>query len=141
MALAHKNAPLSAEAREPEPSMTRRPIGEVFSRIKASFLVFVFGSAADVLSTWRCWTTLNPHQGHEANLIVVAFVRLLGLPAGLVGCKIVAAVVVLASSVILGRLFPRNVTDYRLAETLFVALGCIYLAAGAWNAFGLAYSR
>jgi len=117
------------------------PIGKILSKIKVALLIYAFGSAADLLSTWRCWTTLKPHEGHEANLIVVAFVQLFGMPAGLVACKIVAAAVVLASSVTLGRLFPQRVTDYRLAETLFVALGCIYLAAGVWNAFGLAYHR
>jgi len=63
------------------------------------------------------------------------------MAGGLVGCKIVAAVIVRTSSVILGRLFPRHVADFRLAETLFVVLGCIYLVAGVWNACGLAYKR
>jgi hypothetical protein len=117
------------------------PIGGILAKIKVALLLFAFGSAFDALTTWRCWVMIKPHEGHEANPVVVAFVKVLGLPAGLVGCKVVAAVVVLASSVTLCRLFPRLVTDYRLAETLFVALGCIYLAAGIWNACGLAYCR
>ncbi len=120
--------------------MTRgMPIGEILSKIKVALLVYAFGSAADLISTWRCWAILKPHEGHEANPIVVAFVQHFGMAGGLVGCKIVAAVVVLVSSMTLGRLFPRHVADYRLAETLFVAMGCIYLVAGVWNAYGLAY--
>jgi hypothetical protein len=117
------------------------PIGEFLAKIKVALLIFAFGSAVDLLSTWRCLKTITPREGHEVNLIVVFFVRHFGMAAGLVGCKLMAAVVVLASSVTLGHMFPRHVTDYRLAETLFVALGCIYLAAGVWNTIGLANYR
>lgn len=117
------------------------PIGKMISRIKIAFLFFAIGSVADIISTWLCWTTLKSHEGHEANFIVVAFVHWLGLPAGLVGCKVAAAFVVLASSATLARVFPKQITDYRLAELLFVAMGCIYLAAAFWNFCGLALSR
>jgi hypothetical protein len=115
------------------------PIGRVLARIRVAILIFVTGSAADAISTWRCWTVLKPQEGHEANFIVVFFVQHLGMAAGLIGCKVAAAVVVLGSSVTLGRLFPGHVTDYRLAEALFVVMGCIYLLAGGWNACGLAF--
>jgi hypothetical protein len=105
-----KEEPASSRALEPQSTLTwGMPIGKILLRIKGAFLFFTIGSAADIYSTWRSWTTLKPRQGHEANLIVVVFVRWLGLPAGLVGCKIVAAVVVLASSVTLARTFPRKV--------------------------------
>ena len=114
------------------------PIGKALEKIRVATLIFALGSAADVISTWRCWTVLKPHEGHEANVIVVFFVQHLGMAAGLVGCKVAAAAVVLASSVTLGRLFPQHVAAHRLAEALFVVMGCIYLLAGAWNAYGLA---
>src|ERR1035438_1915916 len=108
------------------PRTPAMPIGKVLAKIRVAILIFVTGSAADAISTWRCWTVLKPHEGHEANFIVVYFVRHLGMATGLVACKVAAAVVVLASSVTLGRLFPGHVTDYRLAEALFVVMGCIY---------------
>src|ERR1700679_4297096 len=142
MADSPKDSPVSSGAFEPQASVTRvMRIWKFLSRIKSSaVLFFAFGSTADILSTWLSRTTLKPQQGHEANFIVVAFVRWLGMPAGLVGSKVAAAVVVLASSVALARVFSQKVTDYRLAETLFFTMGCIYMAAGFWNVCGLALS-
>jgi len=142
MSDSRKDEPAAPEAQETQATMARgMPIGKILSKIKGAFLFFAIGSVADLFSTWLCWTTLKSREGHEANFIVVAFVRWFGVPAGLVGCKVAAAFVVLASSVTLARVFPRQVTDYRLAEISLVAMGCIYLVAGCWNVCGLALSR
>jgi hypothetical protein len=128
----------------PEPQATTTQgisVGKILSKTKGPLLFFALASVVDLLSTWLCWTTLKSREGHEENFIVVAFVRWFGLPAGLVGCKVAAALVVLASSVTLARMFPKQVTDYRLAEMLFVAMGCLYLAAGFWNVCGLSLSQ
>lgn len=142
MEQAPKDTPAAQGAWEPRPSLAEgTPIGVILSKIKVALLIYAFGSAADLLLTWGCLTTIKPHEGHKVNLIVVFLVKHFGMAAGLVGCKVVAAVVVLGSGMTLGRMFPRRVTDFRLAEALFVAMDCIYLAAGVWNACGLVYYR
>ena len=59
-----------------------------------------------------------PPRAQRRGVIVVAFVARVGsgVPAGLVGCKFAAAFAVLVSSMILARMFPSHVTDYRIAE-------------------------
>jgi len=53
------------------------PFGKALAKIWAALLILAIGSAADVLSTWRCSSVLEPHEGHEANVTVMGCVYLL----------------------------------------------------------------